>query len=121
MSDRKEIDKAVARYLEDVAAQLGNLPPDEKESILAELESHVYAALEKIGPDPTLEDLNLVLSTSFFLRFRTPSRARRRVRASPTPPVTLRRRRRLCRPFRRRMGRSPVARRQLLRRHAGFR
>jgi len=62
MEAKREIDKAVGQYLEEVAAQLGDMPADEKDDILRDIESHIYAALEKYGPNPTVDDLNVILA-----------------------------------------------------------
>jgi hypothetical protein len=63
MGRDKEIDRAIGQYLERVAAEMGNVPADEKDSVLREVESHVYAALEnRAGAGATLEDLQVVLA-----------------------------------------------------------
>jgi len=62
MSKNREVDRAIADYLEKVAAQLGSVSPGEKDSILREIESHIYAALEKRGGNATLQDVEAVLA-----------------------------------------------------------
>jgi len=63
MSEDKEIQKAVGHYLEKVAAELTNVSPDEKDSILQGVESHIYEALEKRSSGaPTAADLDFVLA-----------------------------------------------------------
>ena len=62
MSAKKAIEREIGRYLETVAASLGDMPADEKDDILRDIESHIYAALEKCGPEPSVDDLNVVLA-----------------------------------------------------------
>lgn len=62
MTAKKAIEREIGRYLEEVAARLGEMPADEKDDVLRDIESHIYAALEKTGPTPSLDDLNVVLA-----------------------------------------------------------
>jgi hypothetical protein len=63
MTDRRGIERAVGAYLEKVAAEMANIPSDERENILRDIEAHVYESLEKrAGPSATLDDLSAVLS-----------------------------------------------------------
>jgi len=63
MSNEKEIRNAVGRYLEEVARQLGGAPAEEKDTILADVEAHIYEALkQRAGEDATVSDLEAVLA-----------------------------------------------------------
>jgi len=63
MNEQKEVENAISHYLERVAAELGNVEPDERRSILQDVESHIYEALEKRSPGAaTMADLGFVLA-----------------------------------------------------------
>jgi len=62
MSAKRAIEREIGRYLETVAAELADMPADEKDDILRDIESHIYAALEEHGPNPTVDDLNVILA-----------------------------------------------------------
>ena len=59
----KDTKRAIGRYLEKVSAELASTPPDEKDSILEGVESHIYETLSRRAPEnPTLRDLEAVLA-----------------------------------------------------------
>ena len=58
MDRNKEIEHAIGVYLEKVAAELKHMPADEKDAVLASVESHIHESLQRCGTDnPTLADL----------------------------------------------------------------
>jgi len=63
MTDEKEIRNAIGRYLEKIAAELGDVPAQDKDAILTDVEAHIYEALkQRAGEDATLGDLEAVLA-----------------------------------------------------------
>ena len=63
MSANRDIEQAIGQYLEKVAAELQHMPADEKDAVLASVESHIYESLRRVGADnPTLVDLKTVLA-----------------------------------------------------------
>ncbi len=59
---KKEVVKEIRLYLERAAVELGGMDAGKKDEILRDVESHIYAALEKHGGDPTIDDLKVVLA-----------------------------------------------------------
>ena len=64
MNSDETIIQAIGRFLDSVGEHLANKEPTEKQEILADLESHIYKALNSRarGNQPTLEDLQAVLA-----------------------------------------------------------
>ncbi len=62
MSNTREIERAVGRYLEEMARELVGMDAAARDDILRDVESHIYAALEKHGGNPTIKDLKVVLA-----------------------------------------------------------
>jgi len=59
----REIERAISVYLEKVAAELGEMPADEKDAVLEGVESHIYEALKaRFGGEATAEGLKAVLA-----------------------------------------------------------
>lgn len=63
MDDRKAINKAVGEYLERVAAELAEMSPEERETILETVESHIYESLEaRVEGTPGAADVERILA-----------------------------------------------------------
>ena len=63
MEQSRQVTHTISAYLERIAAELGNVSADEKDTILQEVESHIYDALRtRCGEAPSVEDLKLILA-----------------------------------------------------------